>query len=313
MEWLTKMNDALDYIEDHIAEKVEPAEAARRACSSLSRFQRMFAFVTDTTVAEYIRCRRMALAARDLLDSDVKVIDLAAKYGYESPEAFTRAFQAFHGLTPTAVRKLRTYTDYPRLTFRATISGRSLDLAGKPLVRIEEHGRERVVSFAVNCRGPEEAAWNLLRKWAGDSLSDFPARRCIGCAPRGHHPDGEAHRPDEGPGHHEYVAEMFLLADEGRGDTFLGAPVRDAPTGLYLIGDVVFNEVRDDGTIDIGASMQNSYSVMAECLRDMGGYEFELADRPYYEEHIFSREWFDHGGEPAGFRLWLPIRKAGSN
>jgi AraC-like DNA-binding protein len=309
MEWLDKMNEAIDYIEKHIDEKIDLAEVARIAFCSLSRFQRMFVFATDITVAEYIRRRRMSLSACALLDSEIKIIDLAMKYGYESAAAFTRAFQAFHGIPPTSVRKLGIHTAYPRISFQIMMNGGSMNMGSKPLIRIEEHGRERVASFSVNCAGPEEAAWNLLRDWAVSNITDYAARRYIGCAPKGHHPGGEQHRPNEETGLHEYLAQMFLFEQEGGGDTFCGADVLSAPKGLFLVGDVVLNEFHDDGTIDIGSSMQKSSQVMAQCLKDMGGYEFDLKSRPYYEEHVFSREWFEGGGELAGFKLWLPIRK----
>lgn len=105
MEWLEKMNDALTYIEEHLERTVDYRAAARAACSSPTRFQRIFAFLTDMTIGEYVRYRKMTLAAKDLLNTPVKVIDLAAKYGYESPEAFTRAFRAFHGISPSQARR----------------------------------------------------------------------------------------------------------------------------------------------------------------------------------------------------------------
>jgi AraC family transcriptional regulator len=309
VEWLAKMNNAIDFIETNIKRKIDYAEAASIACCSLTRFQRVFQFVTDVTVAEYVRCRRMSLAAAELLNRDIKIVDLALEYGYESPEAFSRAFQAFHGISPTSVRKLGIHTDYHRISFQITMNGGSFTMGTKPLVRIEEHSKERVVSFFVNCSGPEGAAWGLLRDWAMANLQDYPARRYIGCAPKGHHPKGEAHRPDEEPGTHEYLAQMLLFEHEGDDETFLGADVCDAPIGLFLVGDVVLNEFSDDGTIDIGSSMQKAFGVMAECLSDMGGYEFELKERPYIEEHIFTKEWFAGDEGLAGFKLWLPIRK----
>jgi AraC family transcriptional regulator len=309
VEWLDKMNDAISYIEAHIEEKISLAEAARIACCSISRFQRMFAFAIDVTITEYVRCRRMSLAACELLNSDIKVLDLALKYGYESPEAFTRAFQAFHGVTLSSVRKLGIHSKYPRISFQITMNGGCFNMGTKPLVRIEEHGMDRVVSFFVNCRGPEESAWNMLRNWVTTNLNDFRARRYIGCAPKGHHPNGEKHQPAEEIGSHEYMAQMFLFEGEGNNDMYLGADVCDAPKGLFLAGDVVMNEFNDDGTIDIGSSMQKSFGVMSECLKEMGGYEFELGKRPYFEEHIFTNEWFGGDGTLAGFKLWLPIRK----
>lgn len=183
-------------------------------------------------------------------------------------------------------------------------------MGAKPIVRIEEHSLGRVVSFAANCRAPEAVAWGLLRDWATANIRDHKARRYVGSAPKGHHPDGEEHHPNEEAVVHEYVAQMFLLEDEGQGDTFLGAEVHDAPEGLFLVGDVAMNELNDDGTIDVGSSMMRAYGVMSECLREMGGWEFALDERPFFEEHIFSDDWFAGDGELAGFKLWLPIRRA---
>lgn len=313
MEWLKKMNDAINYIEEHIEEKINYLTVAEIACCSLSRFQRMFSFATDITVAEYVRCRRMSLAANDLLNSDMKIIELAQKYNYESPEAFTRAYQVFHGVPPTSTRKLGIYSDYPRISFQIKINGGNFNMGINPLFRIEEHSNERVVSFFVNCKGPEAVAGDLLREWAVNNLSDYSARRCVGYAPKGHHQEGEEHQPNEKAGSHEYVMQMFLFKDEGNSDIFLGADVCDAPKGLFLVGDVALNEFHDDGNIDIGSSMQTAFGVMSECLRDMGGYEFDLQDRRHREEQIFSNEWWKNPniGDAGlvGFKLWLPIKK----
>jgi hypothetical protein len=148
-----------------------------------------------------------------------------------------------------------------------------------------------------------------MRQWATANLTDWPARRYIGCAPKGHHPGGEAHRPNEEEGNHEYLAQVFLYGHEGDCADFLGADVADAPKGLYLVGDVALNEFQADGSIDIGSSMQKSAGVMFECLKDMGGYALDLESRPYHEEHIFADGWPAGDGGLAGFKLWLPIRK----
>jgi AraC family transcriptional regulator len=178
-----------------------------------------------------------------------------------------------------------------------------------PIARIEEHSSERVVSFFVNCPGPEEPAWNRLRDWVTQNVSDYPARRYVGCAPKGHHPQGEGHQPGEVAVSHEYTAQMLLFEEEGRSDAFQGVDVVDAPQGLFLVGDVALDQFGEDGRLDIGLSMERSFGALSEFLRDSGGYEFELMTRPYLEEHIFSKEWFTGSGELAGFKLWLPIRK----
>lgn len=84
----------------------------------------MFTYIGGTTLGEYIRRRRMTLAAFELGNSDVKVVDLALKYGYDSPTAFTRAFHAIHGVTPKAAReKGNVLSAYPRLTFILSVKG----------------------------------------------------------------------------------------------------------------------------------------------------------------------------------------------
>jgi AraC family transcriptional regulator len=90
MEWPERMNAAIDYIEDNLAGEIDFNEAAKRACCSPFHFQRIFFAVNGVTPAEYARRRRLTLAARELSSGNTKVIDIAMKYGYDSPDAFTR-------------------------------------------------------------------------------------------------------------------------------------------------------------------------------------------------------------------------------
>lgn len=125
MEWLERMNRAIDYIEANLAGEIKLNEAARMACCSSYQFQRMFAFITDVTLSEYIRRRRLTLAALELQHSgSAKVVDVALKYGYESPVSFARAFHALHGITPSTARQEGiALKAYPRLSFLITIKG----------------------------------------------------------------------------------------------------------------------------------------------------------------------------------------------
>lgn len=124
MDWLTRMNGALDYIEDHLTDEINMEVLAQRAGSSVFNFQRMFSFITDITLAEYIRRRRLTLAAFELQSSDRRIIDLAFKYGYGTPDSFARAFQNLHGVTPSAARNKNVrLKSYPRLTFHISIKG----------------------------------------------------------------------------------------------------------------------------------------------------------------------------------------------
>ncbi|MDR0272492.1 MAG: AraC family transcriptional regulator [Clostridiales bacterium] len=123
MNGFKNLINAIEYIEKNICEKIDYAEAAKLAYCSLSRFQNIFVFITDITLSEYVRRRRMALSAKELINGGIKILDLAIKYGYESPEAFTRSFKAFHGASPMDVKKSGEYTDYSPISFKITITG----------------------------------------------------------------------------------------------------------------------------------------------------------------------------------------------
>ena len=124
MTWYERMNAAIEYIESNIYNSINFDEIAKIVGQSAINFQRTFSIVTDISVFEYIRRRRLTLAAFDIQNTNDKVIDVALKHGYESPEAFTRAFKEMHGTSPTNARKQAlALKAYPRITFLLSIKG----------------------------------------------------------------------------------------------------------------------------------------------------------------------------------------------
>ncbi|HCU08769.1 MAG TPA: AraC family transcriptional regulator [Clostridiales bacterium] len=124
MDWLNRMNQAVDYIEDNLSEEISFGHAARIACCSVFHFQRMFAYIAGVPLSEYIRRRRMTAAAFELQTTDEKIIDLALKYGYDSPTAFNRAFRSIHGVSPSAARREgAALAAFPRISFTISIKG----------------------------------------------------------------------------------------------------------------------------------------------------------------------------------------------
>jgi AraC family transcriptional regulator len=125
MEWLNKMMDAINYMEGHMDEQINIEDVAKVACSSTFHFQRMFHMLTSFTVAEYIRNRRLTLAAQELaISSNIRVIDVALKYGYDSPESFAKAFRRAHGITPSAAREQGVNLKaFPRISFHLSLKG----------------------------------------------------------------------------------------------------------------------------------------------------------------------------------------------
>lgn len=123
MKWLDQMNGALAYLEAHLEEELDYERMAQLAGCSPYHFQRIFSYLAGMPLSEYLRRRRMSKAAFDLQQGD-KVLDVALRYGYESPTAFNRAFQSIHGISPSAARKegavLRAY---PPISFKIVIRG----------------------------------------------------------------------------------------------------------------------------------------------------------------------------------------------
>lgn len=164
MDWIDKMNAAIAYIEENISTSLNTENIAKIADSSTYHFQRMFAYMTGIPLSEYIRRRKMSLAVADLKEDAMKIIDVALKYGYQSPTAFTRAFKSVHGIAPSLV-KLEgvSVKSYPPLNFQMVIKGvESLDF------RIETKEAFRVVGVSIPLYGdftemaePVEQIWRI--------------------------------------------------------------------------------------------------------------------------------------------------------
>lgn len=105
MEWMNAIQSAIKFIEQHMTEDISAEEIANHVHISPFYFQKGFSMLCGYSVMEYIRNRRLSLAGGDLVATDMKIIDVAMKYGYDSPDSFTKAFIRFHGVSPTMVRK----------------------------------------------------------------------------------------------------------------------------------------------------------------------------------------------------------------
>lgn len=144
MDLLKNMNKALEYIEENLTQEINFKEVAKLAFCSEYHFKRMFSFLAGITLSEYIRRRRLTLAALELTNSTSRIIDVAIKYGYSSPDSFTRAFQNLHGLTPSEARSNgQLLKAYPRMTFQLSIKG-----GNEMNYRIEEKSGFKIVGIS---------------------------------------------------------------------------------------------------------------------------------------------------------------------
>ena len=122
MDWIDRLNEAVRYIEDNLTGEIEYEKLGQIACCSAYHFQRMFNYIAGVPLSEYIRRRKMSLAAVDIQGGEAKIIDVAAKYGYASPTAFNRAFQSIHGVSPSAVRGEGVpIKSFPPITIKVTV------------------------------------------------------------------------------------------------------------------------------------------------------------------------------------------------
>ncbi len=124
MDWITGLQNAIDYIEDHLLEDIDYETVAAQSYSSSYHFQRIFSILCGFTIGDYIRYRRLSLAGAELAGGNIKVIDAALKYGYESPDSFAKAFQKFHGILPSQARgNGKMLKSYSRLALNLSMKG----------------------------------------------------------------------------------------------------------------------------------------------------------------------------------------------
>lgn len=157
MDWLKGWNDALDYLEEHLDGDADPAVMGRLVGCSPYHFQRMFSYLAGIPLGEYIRRRRMTLAAADLR-AGKKVLDVALRCGYDSPTSFNRAFQAVHGIAPSLAKqdgvKLKAF---PRIRFKFVVKG-----ATEMEYQIVQKSAFRIVGFRTPIPADQEESFRCV-------------------------------------------------------------------------------------------------------------------------------------------------------
>ena len=167
MDFIRHMENAVAYIEENLMGKIDINEAARAACCSAYNLQRIFSYLTDISLSEYIRKRRLSLAALELQTANSRIADLALQYGYESPAAFSRAFTQFHGISPSDAGKSgATVKSYPRISFQLVVKGAyAMNYRLEHKEAFEVFGIETVASLTEEKAGLSPAElWQECRK-----------------------------------------------------------------------------------------------------------------------------------------------------
>ena len=165
MDWITGIQKAIDYTEEHLEDVIDFEKVAEEACSSSFQFQRIFTALCGISLGEYIRNRRLSRAAEILANSDAKVIDVAFRFCYETPESFTRAFTRFHGITPKEAKRGGRVKSFSKLSVKLVLTGgSSMDY------RIEKLDAFKVLCKRTNVKKPmgmeNDAVKEITDFWA---------------------------------------------------------------------------------------------------------------------------------------------------
>ena len=166
MDFLRRMTTAVEYIENNINDEISSNDLAKIACCSVYQFGRVFSYIVGVPFSEYIRHRRLTLAAVELQSGKEKVIDVALKYGYSTPESFSRAFNEMHGVTPKEACALGVRLKlYPRITFHISIKGEAgMDYKIVERDSITLVGMTRNIGKNIYCEYSDDDANAIIRR-----------------------------------------------------------------------------------------------------------------------------------------------------
>lgn len=278
MEWIARLNQAVRCLEDHLTEETDYERLGRIACCSAYHFQRMFAYMAGIPLSEYIRRRRMSLAAVDL-QGGARVIDVAAKYGYRSPTAFNRAFRSVHGVAPSAVRSGKAYVkSFPPLSFSIVVKGvEALEY------RIETKGAFRIVGVSAPLHRELEQNFAVVPTLWQDCAADGTLERLIALA-------------DGAPAG---LLGVSLCPDGAPWRYFVAVPSSRPAPGLeeYEVPAAVWAVFPGSGT---NRSVQElERRIFTEWLPASG---YEYGDAPDLEVYL------NPDPDDTVFEIWVPVR-----
>ena len=295
MEWISAIQKAIDYIEEHILEEINYLDVAREVYISSYEFHRAFSFLTGMTANTYIRSRRLSLAAREIIESDAKITDIALKYGYETPESFTKAFTRFHGVAPKFAREPSTrLVLFNPLAVKISLEGgKSMDY------RIAEGKAQKFIAI-VNSFSNE-----IINDDNNHDIPDFWDE----CGEKG------------------LISGLLDLRADGKRDLYgLCSPTKEGEDFFkYGIGVLVDSDTKE---FDIEEMQGRGYSIWSvdpatyavfDCIGDDGDcisetwarfYKEFLPQMGYEAANETDYEIYPQNGREGLFcELWVPIKK----
>lgn len=286
--WMDRMNAVVNYIETHLEDEVDMAEVSALGGCSAYHFQRVFFYMANITMTDYIRRRRLTKAALDLQGGHDKVIDIAMKYGYDSPTAFARAFAALHGISPSQAKESgQALLAYPPLSFQISILG------GNAMnYRIEEHGPMRVLGYKLHTSLENDQQYQAIPAFWGEVHAQGGIPKL--CALMEGEPMGVL--GISAITNWETAKEMdyFVAVASGKAPGE-GMETMEIPACTWAIFECV-------GPMPVSIQ-ELSRRIMTEWLPNSG---YEYADAPDIEQYSDG----DQSAPDYKSWIWLPIRKA---
>lgn len=295
MEWISAMQQAIAYMEEHLIEEINYEDVAKHVHTSSYEFHRAFSFLTGMTANSYIRNRRLSLAGGEIVETDTKITDIALKYGYETPESFTKAFTRFHGIAPKFAREESAkLVLFNPIVIKLTVEG------GKGMdYRIVQTKEQKFIAVVRSFKN------EIINDEENHDIPDFW---------------GECHDK-------KLVEPIRNLRPEGKRDLYgLCSPAQEGEnTFEYGIGVLIDEETMD---FDVDEMKKAGYCIWdvkpgtyavfdcigedGDCISDTWSkfYKEFLPQMGYESEEATDYEIYLEKGRKGLFcELWIPVRK----
>ena len=292
MEWLSSIRKAIDFMEEHLTEDISAQDVAEEVFMSPFFLQKGFSLMTGYGISEYLRNRRLYQAALDLQKKEDKIIDIALRYGYETPESFSKAFARFHGKTPSQIREGAVPRRFLPLKINISIQG------GKLMdVKIKTMFPFKVIGFEK--RFDNETAYEKIPQFWDEIMNEYAEVYA------GKRPVSEYEKAIS-----DYsIGEYGVCIDDTGDDSFRyliagryndgqvpeGMTVHEFPRGDWAVFECV-------GPVPESLQSMNT-AIFNEWLP--GNPDYELCGNA-------NIEWYDNGDMPASdyhSAIWIPVRK----
>lgn len=295
MEWTAAIQKAITYMEEHLLEDINYEDAARDIFASSYEFHRAFSFLTGMTANAYIRNRRLSCAGRELVETDARITDIALKYGYDTPESFTKAFTRFHGVAPKYARE----------------GSAKLALFNPLVIKISVEGGKSMDYKIVQTK--EQNFIALVRSFRNEIINDDDNHEI---------PDFWAECNEK-----QMLSPIWMLRPDGKRDLYgLCTPTDDgSDTFEYGIGIAIDEDTADFDREELEKAgfriwnVKPGTYVVFECVGSDGDCISETWER-FYKEFLpqmgYEAEqetdyelYFDAGKEGVFCELWIPVKK----